>query len=169
MIAAAILAAAALTKLWNAAEKTEKLLEKNRQRANFSAAAASVQARRNAMEAYREKEIGDRVGASADYLMQSEQSRKDAKKDREVLSDKVENYLAGFSNSLHEMAEWPINQIAKGINKLVEDKDEKKTPTLFEIGELEAAAAAKRDELAAAKRREAAEQARMIRPGVGRN
>lgn len=127
-----------LEKFGKAVEQdTNQLLDNAKQFAQFSASMGQEFAEREARETFRKNEMGEREAGSTRFLIEAEQTRKDNTKEMILLLDRVENVLVGVLNYAETIAAYLPNQLAKQLNKVIEntDKDEAKPMTAWEWAE----------------------------------
>lgn len=96
----------------------------NRKLAEFSAGMAAVEVDARIREVFRQQEIGDRTADSAGFLSQSNQKYEDQLKEMTVLLTNIKNGVLGFGMDFINGVLKPLDDIAKGINKLVGNKGE---------------------------------------------
>ncbi len=96
---------------------TETMIRHNVTLGEFSAAMQNVAGERDMQNAMRSKEIGDKLAPSAQYLMESEQYRRENSKELTILSQTISNSMQGFTNRLAGFLELPFEMIAAWINK----------------------------------------------------
>ena len=112
---------------------TAAMMEHNAAIGQYSAAMNNVMGEREQTEAFRSKEVGDRVSGSARGLMQAEQERKDGAKEIGVLSQRIDNGVQEVLNRFAGLLQLPFEKIATWINKQLGDDeaDNAMSPTEF--------------------------------------
>ncbi|QEL20442.1 hypothetical protein [Limnoglobus roseus] len=136
-------------------ESSRKLTEMNRSFAQFSGLMARVSAIQDASEGIRSREKGDRLAASAEFLMESQQKKKDSEKESEIFWGRMDNYVAGLKNDLIAYINVPLNKMYLLLNRAVEGQETGKINNIGEAGRKlveeiekeEAEAQKRRDEL----------------------
>ena len=125
-------AAGALTGFAKNAEETSKRLqEMNRRMGSFSGLMNQIETEAEARDRFRSREIGDRLSSSAKFAMEADQARKNNTKETELLGARIENNLGAIRNYAAVIVNWPINKIARLLNRLFPGDDAEST-TLFE-------------------------------------
>lgn len=107
-------------------ENTQRLQAHNQTLAEVSGQMAAVMAVREQRELIRTMRRGDETAASAKFLTDAEQARKDATKEIAALGDKLSNYLEGFLERVVTVLASPINDIASLINRAIGDAEDRK-------------------------------------------
>jgi hypothetical protein len=106
-------------------ESTDRLIEVNRQYAQFSSQMSLVMAQRDIREMQRKRQVGDDTADSAKALADSEQKRKDAGQNLETIGNKISNYIeAGFNEVLTAIISIP-DGIAEAIERAFTGKGPK--------------------------------------------
>lgn len=98
---------------------TEQLQAGNKRLAEFSGSMAAVMAQRDVAEMQRMRERGDEVAASAEWLTDAENKRKDNTQEILILAQRLENSLGAFVNEIAANLIAPINDIAEAINNWI--------------------------------------------------
>lgn len=101
---------------------TDRLIEVNRQYAEFSAAMGQVEAMRESREINRNIQVGGELSGSARYLANAEQDRKDATRQIGVFFSKLDNVGTALLNKVETLAlaVVPIAAIIEPLNKLID-------------------------------------------------
>ncbi len=102
-------------------ELSETQLRYNRQLAEASAAMAATFAQRDVQERLRNIEKGDRLTESARALTHAEQQREESRKEIDILTNRFKNSVAAGWENVKASLYAPLNELAKGVNQVVEN------------------------------------------------
>lgn len=92
---------------------TDSVMNYNRTLGQFSGLMSVVMSESEARERFRQRDKGDRLAQSAQYLADSENKRKDATKNIEVLVGRIENYVYGGLNNIVAYLTGPLDSMIK--------------------------------------------------------
>jgi len=109
-------------------QATDAQISAMRQYAQVSASMAVVLAERDVREMRRNMEKGDALAGSTKMLVDAEQERKETTKPIEILADKIYNGFLTVGNKIVTELAAPLADLAKVIDKWIEDGKEKDIP-----------------------------------------
>ncbi|QEL15881.1 hypothetical protein [Limnoglobus roseus] len=106
-----------------AEEASKKLHDVNQRLGGMSGLLNQVQTEGDIRDQLRSRQKGDRISSSARTLMESDQANKDNQREQDIILARIDNYFQSIENYLSTMANWPVEKIAKQLNKLFPGDD----------------------------------------------